>query len=168
MVQSADMPKSLSRRAAAAQLSSPNDERAELLSPLAESPSFLMRLAQLRAFDEFYRQFAGLGVTPAGFSVFALIIANPGVRPGAIAEELQVKPSNVAALVNALVAAGYVQRSTDTAELRASLLYPTAAGRKAWQEMEQAHVRVEARLLEPLTPAERKQLVNLLRKLLHR
>src|SRR3712207_9375860 len=81
-----------------------NAAAAAIASPLADSPSFLVRLAQLRAFDEFHQQFAGLGVTPAGFSVLTLIVANPGVRPGAIAEELRVKPSNVAALVNALVA----------------------------------------------------------------
>src|SRR3569833_1266468 len=83
--------------------------RHDFASPLADSPAFLVRLAQLRAFDEFHRNFAGLGVTPAGFSVLALVAASPGVRPGAIAEELRVKPSNVAALVNALVAAGLVK-----------------------------------------------------------
>src|SRR4051812_45066920 len=89
-------------------------------SPLADSPGYLVRLAQLRSFDEFHRNFAGLGVTPAGYSVFALIVTNPGIRPGIIAEELRVKPSNVAALVNSLVTAGLVQRRTDASELRVS------------------------------------------------
>ena len=61
------------------------------LSPLRDSPSFLVRLAQLGAFDEFHRHFAGLGVTPARFAVFALIATNPDVRPGALSEELRVK-----------------------------------------------------------------------------
>jgi len=137
-------------------------------SPLADSPAFLVRLAQLRAFDEFHRNFAGLGVTPAGFSVLALVATNPGVRPGAIAEELRVKPSNVAALVNALVAAGLVVRTADELELRASLLHATAAGMKVWQEMERTQQDTDARFVEALTPAGRKQFVALLRKLLHR
>ncbi len=145
-----------------------NEKREPITSPLADSPAFLVRLAQLRAFDEFYRNFAGLGVTPAGFSVFALIAANPGVRPGTVAEELRVKPSNVAALVNSLVAAGLVQRMTDASELRASLLYPTEAGAKVWQDMQRTHRDTDARFVEALTPAERKQLVALLRKLLDR
>ncbi len=145
-----------------------NEKREPITSPLADSPAFLVRLAQLRAFDEFYRNFAGLGVTPAGFSVFALISANPGVRPGTVAEELRVKPSNVAALVNALVAAGLVQRMTDASELRACLLYPTEAGAKVWQDMQRTHRDTDARFVEALTSAERKQLVALLRKLLDR
>src|SRR5436190_24354180 len=80
-----------------------------LKSPLRESPSFLVRLAQLGAFDEFHRHFAGLGDTPARSSVFALIVTNPGVRPAALSEALRVKPSNIAALLNALVADGLAE-----------------------------------------------------------
>src|SRR3982751_2753029 len=101
------------------------DSPASILSPLNHRPAFLVRLAQLRSFDQFHRHFAGLGVTPAGFSVFALIATNPGVRPGAIAGELRIKTSNVAALVNSLVAEGLVQRTPDATELRANLLHVT-------------------------------------------
>ncbi|MCQ4160034.1 MarR family winged helix-turn-helix transcriptional regulator [Roseomonas sp. GC11] len=137
-------------------------------SPLAASPGFLVRLAQLRAFDEFHRSFAGLGITPAGYGVLALVAANPGVRPGAIAEELRVKPSNIAVLVNNLVAAGLVERSTDEAELRASLLHLTEKGRAAWAEMERIHEGTDARFAEALSPAERRHFVGLLQKLLQR
>ena len=165
------MPKRRAPDAGAAQRHRPapcNAAGAHLASPLAGSPSFLVRLAQLRAFDEFHQQFAGLGVTPAGFTVLTLIVANPGVRPGAIAEELRVKPSNVAALVNALVAAGLVERTPDAAELRANLLHATKKGSAAWKDMDGSHREADARFAERLSAAERKQLVALLRKLLHR
>ena len=162
------MPKPPRARAATARRRQDAEKDGGLVSPLANSPAFLVRLAQLHAFDEFHRNFAGLGVTPAGFSVLALIAANPGVRPGAIAEELRVKPSNVAALVNALVAARLVERAVDETELRASLLHLTPAGTRAWHEMERTHRDTDARFTEPLAPAERRQLVALLRKLLHR
>ena len=162
------MPKPPGTAAAAPRRAPAAGKNDAVLSPLADSPSFLVRLAQLRAFDEFHRNFAGLGVTPAGFSVLALIAANPGVRPGTIAAELRVKPSNVAALVNALVAAGLVQRTADRSELRASRLTVTRAGARAWREMERTHREAESRFVEPLTPAERAQFVTLLRKLLHR
>ena len=162
------MPKPPRAQAASPRRPRTPEKSGALASPLADSPGFLFRLAQLRAFDEFHRNFAGLGVTPAGFAVLALVAANPGVRPGAIAEELRVKPSNVAALVNALVSAGFVERKRDKSELRASLLRITPAGAKVWREMERTHRDTEARLVENLAPAERKQLVALLRKLLHR
>lgn len=127
-----------------------------------------MRLAQLRAFDEFHQHFAGLGVTPAGFAVFALIAANPGMRPGNIAEELRVKPSNVAALINALVATRLVQRTVDSSELRASLLHLTKEGAASWDDMERTHREMDEQFTRELTLAERRQFVTLLRKLLHR
>jgi len=144
------------------------EKNGALISPLADSPAFLVRLAQLRAFDEFHRNFAGLGVTPAGFAVLALIAANPGVRPGAIAEELRVKPSNVAQLVNSLVAVKLVERTADKSERRASQLHATAAGMKVWREMERTRRDTDPRFVEALTVAERTQLVALLKMLLHR
>lgn len=139
-----------------------------ITSPLSNSAAFLVRLAQLRVFDEFHRNFASLGVTPAGFSVLALIAANPNIRPGAIAEELRVKPSNVAALLNGLVAAGLVRRAADEAELRASRLCLTQAGEAAWEEMYRSHLATDERFTAPLAEAEKEVLVGLLRRLVYR
>ena len=142
-----------------------SDRGALIESPLRDSPSFLVRLAQLGVFDEFYRHFAGLSMTPARFSVFALIVTNPGVRPGTLAEELRVKPSNVAGLVNSLVADGLVKRQQDKAELRANELRPTKAGLKAFKEMWEIHCNLDKLLLEPLSASERKVFVELMQKL---
>ena len=144
------------------------DQTGCLQSPLNHRAAFLARLAQLRSFDEFHKQFAGLGVTPTQFSVFALIVENPGVRPGAIAEELRIKPSNVAVMVTSLVAAGLAERTQDATELRANVLHVTRAGTAAWRQMERAADEVEASFLEGLTSAEARQFTALLRKLLHR
>jgi DNA-binding MarR family transcriptional regulator len=146
----------------------PSEKRESITSPLSDSPAFLVRLAQLRAFDEFHRNFAGLGVTPAGFSVLALIAANPNIRPGAIAEELRVKPSNVAALVNGLVAAGFVRRTADESELRANCLRLTPEGANAWGEMYRTHLATDERFAAALSAAERETLLALLRKLVDR
>jgi DNA-binding MarR family transcriptional regulator len=138
-----------------------------LVSPLRGSPTFLVRLAQLSAFDEFHRQYAGFGFTPARFAVLALIVANPGVRPGALAEELRVKPSNVAALVNALAGDGFVERRQDASELRANKLYPTRAGVNVYDDMWALHQYLDELFLAPLTASERKEFIKLIRKLDH-
>jgi|EndMetStandDraft_4_1072995.scaffolds.fasta_scaffold332953_1 DNA-binding MarR family transcriptional regulator len=158
------------RRAEIAAVPRPSaaEKRDAIVSPLSDSPGFLLRLAQLRVFDEFHRNFAGLGVTPAGFSVLALIAANPDIRPGTIAEELRVKPSNVAALVNGLVAAGLVQRTADKSELRANCLRVTTKGADAWGEMYQTHLATDERFTAVLSATERDALVALLRKLVDR
>ena len=143
-----------------------SDAASGFVSPLSDSAGFLFRLAQIRAFDEFHRSFAGLGVTPTSFAVFALIVANRGIRPSAIADELRVKSSNVAALVNALVDKKLVVRRQDVAELRASRLYPTKVGVKAHQEMFKVHLLTDNHLLSALDEKERTKLIALLRKLL--
>jgi MarR family transcriptional regulator, organic hydroperoxide resistance regulator len=145
-----------------------SDAASTFVSPLSDSAGFLFRLAQIRAFDEFHRSFAGLGVTPTSFAVFALIAANPGIRPGVIADELRVKSSNVAALVNALVDKKLVIRRQDTVELRANRLYPTKAGAKAHQEMFKVHLLTDIHLLSALDEKERTRLIVLLQKLLQR
>jgi DNA-binding MarR family transcriptional regulator len=155
------------KRPRAAATRPPPSNAGAVVSPLRHRPAFLVRLAQLRSFDEFHHHFAGLGVTPAGFSVFALIATNPGIRPGTIAEELRIKPSNVAALVNTLVADGLVERTPDAKELRASLLHATETGMAAWTDMERSADAVDQGFIDGLTAAEARQLVALLRKLLH-
>ena len=113
----------------------PPQDAAAVVSPLRDSPSFLVRLVQLAAFDEFHHHFAGLSMTPGRFSVFALIVNNPGIRPGTLSEELRIKPSNVAVIVNALAAERLVERRQDRTELRANTLYPTKSGQKLYQKM---------------------------------
>lgn len=139
-----------------------------LRSPLQGSPGFLVRLAQLRSFDEFSRRLGDLGITPARYSVLAVVAANPGVRPGAVAEELRIAPSNVANLVNQLVVDELVKRSPDSTELRANLLHLTEAGATAFATMERRVAQVDAALLEHLAPDEQAHFVRLLRKLLQR
>ena len=94
-----------------------------------------------------------------------LIVKNPGVRPGALTEELRVKPSNIATLVNALVADGFVERRRDKKELRASMLFATKPGLKSFKEMWEVHCELDKLLLQPLSASEYKTFVSLMRKL---
>ena len=143
----------------------PPQDAAAVVSPLRDSPSFLVRLVQLAAFDEFHHHFAGLSMTPGRFSVFALIVNNPGIRPGTLSEELRIKPSNVAVIVNALAAERLVERRQDRTELRANTLYPTKSGQKLYQKMWDIHRDLDKLLLSPLSVQERAAFVDMLRNL---
>jgi DNA-binding MarR family transcriptional regulator len=143
----------------------PRQDDTAVVSPLRDSPSFLVRLVQLTAFDEFHHHFAGLSMTPGRFSVFALIANNPGIRPGTISEELRVKPSNVAVIVNTLAAERLVERRQDRMEMRANALYPTKTGLKVYQKMWDIHRDLDKLLLSPLSVQEQTAFVEMLRKL---
>ena len=97
--------------------------------------------------------------------MFALIVNNPGIRPGTLSEELRIKPSNVAVIVNALAAERLVERRQDRTELRANTLYPTKSGQKLYQKMWDIHRDLDKLLLSPLSVQERAAFVDMLRKL---
>jgi DNA-binding MarR family transcriptional regulator len=61
--------------------------------------------------------------------------------------------------------AGLIERAPDPDDRRGTLISLTTKGRELVDEVSDAHLANEARLLESLTAAERKQLAALLRKL---
>lgn len=135
---------------------------------LRESAGLLVRLAQLRSFEEFSRRLEDLGITPACYSVLATVAANPGVRPGAVADGLRIAPPNVASPVNQPVSDGLVRHRSDAAEPRANRLHPTARGAGAFAEMQRRVAQADAALLQHLARAERARFVRVLRRLLRR
>lgn len=76
------------------------------------------RRGQSRAYD------------PVRVGVLAVAVAQGPVRPGAIAEELDVLPSSATRHVQALQDAGLVRVTVDPSDRRASLIEATDAGRE--------------------------------------
>ena len=82
-----------------------------------------------------------------------------------LAERLSCVKSNITQLVDRLEADGLVRRLADPNDRRARLATLTAAGRKACREGSRAQEAAERNLLGKLTPAESRQLADLLRKI---
>ncbi len=135
------------------------------LARLKRMPGFLLRLSQLRAYDAFHAELDGQNVTPARYSLLAVLHDNPGSRSGQIAEALRVKPPNMAALLAQLELEGLILRVPDPAERRASLVYLTEGGEALFARIDPAVHRLEAKLVEALSPAERKTLLAQLARL---
>lgn len=74
--------------------------------------------------------------------------------------------SDLVGTLNELEAGGFVARSPDPADRRRNVITITEAGRSRARELEVRAARVQEELLEPLSPAERAELVALLRRLL--
>ena len=99
---------------------------------LSEITGFVVRLANLLLFRDFYEHFAGnsSGLTLGAISVMAVIDANPGIRQGAAAEALLIKRSNMTKLVNRLERTGLVRRRASGRDRRAVGLHLTPVGRR--------------------------------------
>ena len=136
------------------------------LGPLGDTVGFLLRLAQLRAFEAFRGRFAEVGLHPGSFSVLVLIARNPGVRQGVVAERLMIKRAHMTKLVRAMEEAGLILRLVPDHDRRAVELRLTEAGAAYLDEFAPEVFAAEKDAAGALTEAEAAELVRLLRKYL--
>ena len=85
-----------------------------------------------------------------------------------LADRLSCVKSNITQLVDRLEADGLVRREADPHDRRARLATLTAAGRKACRDGVRIQHAAEQRLMGRLTPAESRQLAQLLAKIQRR
>src|SRR5881398_3199772 len=81
-----------------------------------------------------------------------------------LARRLHYDPSNITSLADSLEARGLIERRADAADRRFRLLALTAAGERLRASLEELLAQ-PPQFLERLTPAEQKQLLQLLAKL---
>ncbi len=105
-------------------------ERGETLAlgQLGASLGFLLRLAQVEAFERFYAELGQLGLKPGEFSVLWLIRHNPGVRQGLVAERLRIKRAHMTKLIRGLELRGFVRRHVPDTDRRSVELTLTDGG----------------------------------------
>jgi DNA-binding MarR family transcriptional regulator len=109
--------------------------------------------------------FAGHGLTDGEFDVLATLRrAGPPyeLSPGALAASTMVTSGAVTKRVDALRAAGLVERRPDPADGRARIVRLTAAGRARVDDVVTEHVAKEHRLLAGLDERQRAALASLL------
>jgi DNA-binding MarR family transcriptional regulator len=133
------------------------------LGELAGSLGFLLRMAQLRAFESFFRT-AGNELKPGEFTVLWVIGLNPGLRQGTIGRRLRIKPAHMTKLIRRIVEAGLVEREIPPDDRRSIRLSLTKAGR-AFVEKHKATLRKSHDAERAaLSDTEYKAIVALLRK----
>ena len=95
----------------------------------------------------------------------ALLQQEEAVRQKTIAEELGVAPSSMSEFVDHLEAGGYIERTVDPADKRATLIALTEKGRaRAWELEDEKRERFAA-AFRKLTEEEKAELLRLLDKL---
>src|SRR5690606_41841477 len=92
------------------------------LGELSHSTGFLLRLAQLVSFRDFFDDLGGLGIRPGETSVLMLIGENPGVRQGVLARALMIKRAHMAKMMAAMEREGLVIRSVPDDDRRSVAL----------------------------------------------
>jgi Transcriptional regulators len=131
---------------------------------LAGSLGFLLRLAQLQAFEDFFSENGPRGLKPGEFSVLWVIDRNPGIRQSVLGQRLMIKRAHMTKLIRTLEDLGLVSRRTPDSDRRAVELMLTASGRKAVSASGPEFFGYEETTGGSLSTAERAQLISLLQK----
>jgi DNA-binding MarR family transcriptional regulator len=90
------------------------------------------------------------------------ITGTEGMEQNILADRVNVDRNTASLLVEQLVKLGVVVRQVDEADRRVRLLRLTAKGRKLYIRLRPAIDAVNEDILSPITPSERKLLMNLL------
>lgn len=135
------------------------------LGPLRESLGFLVRLAQVRIYEQFFAAFEGQDIRPGEATVLWVIDLNPGLRQGELAATLRIKPAAMTKLVARLVRSGWVRRIVPPCDRRSIHLQLTAAGAAHLEGLRQTFLDVHAAERVGLSDVEYRKLIALLRKL---
>ncbi len=131
---------------------------------LSDSLGFMLRLAQIRAFEDYFKSFEDIGLSPGTISVLTIIAANPGIRQGMLARQLRIKPANMTKTVRMLEAESLVERTVPEDDRRALELSLSERGRRLVETFTQRHSRHEEESSAPLEAGERAELMRLLTK----
>ena len=115
--------------------------------------------------DELVPVYRGFGLSEGEFDVLAALrrMGSPfELAPGELARHTMVTTGGMTKRLDRLEAAGLVTRHPSTGDRRGRVVALTAAGLRLVDEAIAAHLENERRLLEPLSPGQRRQLEDLL------
>ena len=132
----------------------------------AHAPGHLIRRAQQIAVALFAQEAAGVeDITPVQFSILNALMDQPGVDQVTLAAKVAFDPATFGSVITRLEAKAWVRRETDANDRRRKLLFITHEGIRVAQTLKPVVVKVQKKILEPLSASEQKQLVELLAKL---
>ncbi len=105
------------------------------------------------------------GLSISEWRVMAVLGRFPGLSAAEVAERTAMDKVAVSRAVSRLIGSGRVRRETDPGDRRRSVLDLTAEGRRIYLRITPVLLRYERELLATLPAPERRQLVELLKKL---
>ena len=131
---------------------------------LEDLAGYHLRRAQIAVFQDFLAGMGALTLTPGQFGVLALIQANPGLSQSMLGRAMGVDRSTVVTVIDRLEGRGLVLRAPHTTDGRSYALRLSAQGMRCFAEALKRVYRHERRVAHRLNAAERKKLLELLRR----
>ena len=147
---------------------SPRDERPSGVDygSLPQSSGYMLRRAQLAAFQHFMRAFAEVDIRPAQFAVLTIIEHNPGLKQSQVSAALGIKRTNLVALLDTLEERGLAKRAPVATDRRSYALHLTEAGNALMKRLREIDAAHEAHLIAAIGEEGRDKLLEILRGIL--
>jgi DNA-binding MarR family transcriptional regulator len=116
-------------------------------------------------FTDFASAMADVQITPGQFGVLVLIEANPGSSQSALARAIGIERSTMVAVINTLEGRNLVERRASKVDRRSNALVLSPGGVAMMDKLRPIVEGHEDRIAGNLSPTERRQLIDLLRRL---
>jgi DNA-binding MarR family transcriptional regulator len=130
-----------------------------------EQVGFLLRRAQQRHAAIFQDGMAQADLTPTQFTALVKTVEAGRITQNHLGRLAAMDPATIQGVVRRLTERGLLARAQDPADRRTVVLEPTPAGLALIGSAVASARRITEATLAPLDPAERRQFLNLLRKM---
>ena len=126
------------------------------------APGYLFRRMQQIAVSIFMEECKAFDLTPVQYAALIAIHTHPGIDATRLSAVIAFDRSTLGSVIERLQAKDFVERRPAPEDKRIKLLYMTKSGAAILRDIIPAVERAQARMLEPLKPADRKALMGLL------
>jgi DNA-binding MarR family transcriptional regulator len=138
---------------------------AEALLQLYAAPGHLIRRCQQIAVAIFMEETRDFDLTPVQYAALVVVRAQPGVDQTRLVNLIALDRSTIGNVVTRLESKKLIARRPGTLDKRTKRLYPTALGGTTLDAITGAVAAAQRRILTPLSPAERRQFMSMLTRL---
>ena len=128
-------------------------------------PGYLFRRMQQIAVAIFVEECKAYDLTPVQYAALVAIRTHPGIDATRLSAVIAFDRSTLGNVIERLEAKQLIERKLSRQDKRVKLLYLTKAGAALLRDIMPSVDRAQARMLQPLKPADRRTLMALLTQL---
>jgi len=143
----------------------PNKSAPVTMDAVYTKPGYLFRRMQQIAVSIFVEECRAHDLTPVQFAALVAIRTHPGIDATRLSAVIAFDRSTLGNVIERLEAKDYVVREPSRGDKRVKLLHLTRKGAALLRDIMPSVDRAQARMLQPLKPADRKTLLALLTQL---
>jgi DNA-binding MarR family transcriptional regulator len=143
----------------------PNKSAPVTMDAVYTAPGYLFRRMQQIAVSIFVEECRAHDLTPVQFAALVAIHTHPGIDATRLSAVIAFDRSTLGNVIERLETKRYIERKPSRGDKRVKLLCLTSSGAALLRDIVPSVDRAQARMLQPLKPADRRTLLALLTQL---